>query len=65
MFKYPFPHWDVLAWCLVLLAAIVLEVVGLIRPQEATLSALIRSTVPIWGRAMILGWLGWHFLLEK
>ena len=66
MFKYPFPHWDVLAWCIVLLAAFVLETIGLLRPtQGATLTALIRATVPVWLRAMVLGWLAYHFLIQK
>ena len=63
MFKYPFPRWDTCAWCIVLGLAALLEALGLTRPGDATLTQLIRSTVPMWARAAILGWLAYHFLI--
>ena len=65
MFKFPYPPWDTLAWCVVIAAAVILETLGLTRPHDATLSALIRATIPIWARAMVLGWLAYHFLLQS
>jgi len=58
-------NWDTAAWCAVLGAAFALEALGLTRPGDATLTQLIRAAIPIWARAMILGWLFYHFLIAS
>ena len=63
--KFPYPRWDTLAWLTVILCGAALESIGLARPGDATLSALIRATIPIWARAAILGWLAYHFLIQQ
>ncbi len=63
--KFPYPAWDTAAWAFVLAGAFALEVLGLARQNEATLTQLIRTTIPVWARAMILGWLAYHFLIAS
>jgi membrane-bound acyltransferase YfiQ involved in biofilm formation len=65
MFNYPFPTWDKIFWIVVLGAAFTLEFLGIFKPGEATLTRLICNTLPAWLRAMILGWLFYHFLLQN
>lgn len=61
--KFPYPHWDTIAWAIALGTCVTLEALGLINPGDATLTQLIKTTIPIWARAMILGWLSYHFLI--
>lgn len=63
--KFPYPHWDTAAWAVVLFAAFALEFLGIFRPADATLTQLIRTVIPTWARAMILGWLCYHFLIQS
>jgi len=57
-------HLDLVCWAVILIAALILEIVGLARPSEATFTELVRRWVPMFLRAMILGWLNWHFLID-
>lgn len=63
--RFPYPHWDTAAWCVVLALAFGLEGLGILRPGDATLTQLIRTVIPLWARAMILGWLAYHFLIAS
>ena len=59
-----FSHWDVIVWLTLLSAIGIFEGLGIANDKLMTLSALIRATVPAWVRAMILGWLIYHFMLQ-
>lgn len=62
MFKFSeWPTWDRVLWCIVLAGAFALEFLGIFDPAEATLTALIKQTFPLWLRWMFLGWLVGHF----
>jgi hypothetical protein len=41
-----------------------LEMLGVFGARYVTLTALVRTFIPKWLRAMILGWLCWHFLSQ-
>lgn len=60
-----FKHWDVAALLIAMLIVFVLEMMGVFGKQYVTITAVIRTYVPMWARAMILGWLAFHFLIDK
>lgn len=60
--RFDFPTWNLIAWCVCAAVLLTLEFIGVARHQDATLTYFIRNTIPGWVRAMIWGWLGWHFL---
>lgn len=47
-----------------MLALFILEMIGLTRDNFVTISEVVRTYVPKWTRAMILGWLCYHFLIQ-
>lgn len=59
-----FPSWNVAIWLVIIGAFAVFELIGVFSGKLATLTDLIRQWLPIWVRAMILGWLTWHFLMS-
>jgi hypothetical protein len=64
MFVYNFPLWNRIIWLVVIGLAFALEFLGIFRPGEATLTALIKATIPTAFRAMIVGWLAYHFVIQ-
>lgn len=60
-----FAHWDVAALLVAMLIVFVLEMMGVFGKQYVTITAVIRTYVPMWARAMILGWMMFHFLIDK
>lgn len=59
-----FVRWDVLLLLALGAAIFVLEILGIVNPRFATITALIRASIPRWARWMILGWLMFHFGVE-
>ena len=57
-----FHHWDVVALCVAMAVVFVFEMVGVFRTDYVTITYLVRSYMPFWMRAMILGWMWWHFM---
>jgi len=41
------------------------EMAGVFGKHYVTITAIVRATIPIWLRAMILGWLAWHFMIDQ
>lgn len=64
MFHYNFPLWNRVLWLSAIALALALEFLGIFRPGEATLTALIKQTIPTAFRAMIVGWLAFHFVIQ-
>jgi membrane-bound acyltransferase YfiQ involved in biofilm formation len=60
-----YPEWNKILWYVVLAVAFGLEFLGIFAPGKATLTRLICAAIPAWLRAMILGWLFYHFLLQN
>jgi hypothetical protein len=59
------PLWSPFAWVLVLAVAGILEGLGISGYHGAIpLTQFIEDLVPDWARAMILGWLCFHFLVQ-
>lgn len=65
MFSYHYPTWDRIAWCVALGVVFTLEFLGIFKPGEATLTRLICATVPVWLRAMLSGWIFYHFVIQN
>lgn len=59
-----FASWNLYLWLVLFAVAFAIEMLGVFHGrQDTTLTYLIRNTVPAWLRAMILGWLVYHFLI--
>lgn len=58
-------RWDVIALCAALAVVFVFEMLGVFTTRYVTITALVRQAVPLWARAMILGWLCYHFMIQK
>lgn len=58
-----FPEWNVVFWFVLACVFGGLELLGVFDGHFATATDLLRKYIPLWGRAMILGWLVWHFLI--
>jgi hypothetical protein len=57
--------WNLYVWLVLFVWAFVWEMLGVFGGrQDATLTQLVRATVPPWLRAMFLGWIVYHFLIE-
>lgn len=57
-----YAHWDVIAMCIALSVVFVFEMLGIFTARYITITALVRAFVPKWVRAMLLGWLIYHFM---
>jgi len=55
-------RWDVLAMLAALSVVFGFEMLGVFTERYVTITALVRAYVPKWARAMILGWLCYHFM---
>lgn len=56
---------QLIATCLALGVVFALEIMGLVSTRFVTITAICRDVVPRWVRAMICGWLCYHFVVEK
>ena len=57
-----FARWDVIAMCIALATVFVFEMMGVFSTKHITITELVREFMPMWMRAMILGWMCWHFM---
>jgi len=64
LFHYPWPTWNKIMWGAIFALFLAFETLGLFDRSEATLTGLICSTVPGYIRAMLIGWLAYHFLIQ-
>jgi len=60
-----YARWDTIAWLVLIAIGGVLEGLGVADRHLATFTSFVRSTVPVWARAALWGWLGYHFLMQK
>lgn len=58
-----FKRWDVVAMCVAMSIVFTLEMLGVFTNKYVTITAIVRGTVPRWARAMICGWLYYHFVV--
>jgi hypothetical protein len=58
-------RWDVAAMFVAFAILFVLEMLGVFGRHYITITAIIRAYVPVWLRAGIWGWLGYHFLIQS
>lgn len=58
-----FPHWDLVIMCVALALVFAFEMLGVFCPRFVTITALCRDFIPRWLRAMICGWLVYHFVV--
>ena len=65
MFNFSrYTHWDMIVMCLALAVVFGFEMLGVFTDRYVTITAIVRQTVPLWARAMILGWLCYHFMIQ-
>jgi hypothetical protein len=62
--KYVYARWDFFAMISALSVVFVFEILGVCTNRYITVTAIVRYVIPKWARAMILGWLAYHFLLQ-
>lgn len=55
--------WDVVAMAVALVIIFTLEMLGIFGRHYVTLTLLARTFIPRWARAMICGWLMYHFVI--
>lgn len=60
----PYVRWDLIAMCVALAIVFGFEMLGVFTDRYVTVTALVRAVVPKWARAMICGWLCYHFLIQ-
>lgn len=58
-------RWDYIAMCVALSIVFVFEMLGVFGKDFVTITYIVRSYMPMWMRAMILGWLCYHFMIAK
>lgn len=59
----PYLRWDVIAMCAALAIVFGFEMAGVFGSKYITITAIVRGVVPLWARAMFLGWLCYHFMI--
>lgn len=60
--KFIYTRWDVVAMCLAMSVLFTFEMLGVFTSHYITITAIVRAYVPKWLRAMLLGWLVYHFM---
>jgi len=60
-----FPRGDVISMFVLFGVIATLEFLGVFNRHFVTITYIIRGLIPVWLRWMILGWLTWHFGVEK
>ena len=58
-----FSRWDVIAMCVALAVVFTFEMLGVFTTRYITITALVRGYMPLWVRAMVLGWMCYHFMI--
>ena len=57
-------RWDIVAMSLALAVVFTFEMLGVFSSRYVTITAIVRAYLPKWVRAMVLGWLVYHFMVE-
>lgn len=60
-----YPHWDTIGWLTIIGVGAYWEITGALCHNRATFTSLVRSTVPVNIRLIILCVLIWHFCVAK
>jgi uncharacterized membrane protein YozB (DUF420 family) len=58
-------RWDVAMMCLAMAVLFAFEMLGVFTDKYITITALVRMYMPKWMRAMILGWMVYHFMFGE
>lgn len=65
-FLHTVPRWDQIAWACWVVAFFVLETIGFLQKGHATtFTNVSKAVVPRWAIAMVIGWLWYHYLVQK
>ena len=59
-----FSRWDVIVMCVALATVFTFEMLGVFTARYITITALVRGYMPLWTRAMVLGWMCYHFMIQ-
>lgn len=60
-----FPHWDTIGWLAIIGIGAYWEITGAIYKNRTTFTDLVRHSVPIDVRLIVLCVLIWHFCVSK
>lgn len=60
-----YPHWDTVGWLAIIAVGAYWEIMGAILSDRTTFTRLVRSTVPVDVRLIVLCVLIWHFCVAK
>lgn len=58
-------RWDLIVMSVALSVVFVFEMLGVFTARYVTITAIVRAYVPTWLRAMIGGWLYYHFVIQR
>lgn len=58
------PRWDAIGWLVIVAIGSYWEIDGAFFRHRTTFTELVRSVVPVWVRAGIMGLVVYHFLID-
>lgn len=64
-FLSKYVRWDFIVMLVLFAVIFGFEMVGVFRERYITITEIICRYVPTWARAMVWGWLGYHFLIQN
>lgn len=56
---------DYIAMFIAMAILFVLEMMGVFGQKYVTITGIVRAYMPAWARAMVLGWMCYHFLIQQ
>ena len=59
-----FVRWDVVVTIVAMAVVFGFEMLGVFTDRYVTITAVVRAVCPRWLRAMICGWLYYHFVVQ-
>ena len=60
-----FAKWDVILLFLSIAVVLCFEILGVFGKQYVTITEIVRTYIPAWVRAMVLGWMVYHFVVAQ
>ena len=58
------PTWDKWIFYILFMILAAFEFLGVFDSKFTTITAIICQCIPAWARALFLGWIVWHFLIQ-
>jgi hypothetical protein len=58
-------HWHLYLWFAWALLFVFLETLSIVDGHYASFTYIVKKGVPLWVVAAVLGWIGYHFLIDS